>query len=216
MNRTRPILLQHTPPYLLIRVLEFLYKGDYTVSSATILNAIDSGLLRENTVVTRTPNTNIANAVDRDRLAIRYAACFHARVYAQAEYFVIESLQALAADRFSTALWSLRQDEDGFAAAMAEIYDRRAWNYVRLHQRVVPEILHSQTIYRAGPGFRGRALTPQLLEQVPCLGRDLAFVAMDEVDRLRRRLASAEQALSSVVNRAETHAPGQEAGSLDM
>ncbi|RAK74965.1 BTB/POZ domain-containing protein [Aspergillus fijiensis CBS 313.89] len=198
MNRTRPILLQHTPPYLLIRVLEFLYKGDYTVSSATILNAIDSGLLRENTVVTRTPNTNIANAVDRDRLAIRYAACFHARVYAQAEYF------------------SLRQDEDGFAAAMAEIYDRRAWNYVRLHQRVVSEILHSQTIYRAGPGFRGRVLTPQLLEQVPCLGRDLAFVAMDEVDRLRRRLASAEQALSSVVNHAETHAPGQEAGSLDM
>ncbi|RAH42613.1 BTB/POZ domain-containing protein [Aspergillus brunneoviolaceus CBS 621.78] len=122
-NRTRPILLQHTPPYLLIRVLEFLYKGDYTVSSATILNAIDSGLLRENTAVTRTPNTNIANAVDRDRLAIRYAACFHARVYAQAEYFVIESLQALAADRFSTALWSLRQDEDGLAAAMAEIYD---------------------------------------------------------------------------------------------
>ncbi|OJJ95140.1 hypothetical protein ASPACDRAFT_48242 [Aspergillus aculeatus ATCC 16872] len=105
MNRTRPILLRHTPPYLLIRVLEFLYKGDYTVSSATILSAIDSGLLHENTAVTRTPNANIANAVDRDRLAIRYAACFHARVYAQAEYLVIESLHALAADRFSTALW---------------------------------------------------------------------------------------------------------------
>ncbi|PYI27807.1 hypothetical protein BP00DRAFT_305327, partial [Aspergillus indologenus CBS 114.80] len=120
--RTTRIYLSHTPPYLLIRVLEFLYKGDYTVSSATISSAIDSGLLRDNTAVTRAPNTNTANPVDRDRLAIRYAACFHARVYAQAEYFQIESLQALAADRFSTALWSLRQDEDGFAAAMAEIY----------------------------------------------------------------------------------------------
>ncbi|PYI13636.1 hypothetical protein BO99DRAFT_452158 [Aspergillus violaceofuscus CBS 115571] len=141
INRTRRIYLPHTPPYLLIRVLEFLYKGDYTVSSATILSAIDSDLLRDNTAVTRAPNTNIANPVDRDRLAIRYAACFHAKVYAQAEYFQIEGLQVLAAGRFSTALWWLRQDEGGFAAAMAEIYDHRAWNYVRLHQRAVPEIL---------------------------------------------------------------------------
>ncbi|RAL08778.1 BTB/POZ domain-containing protein [Aspergillus homomorphus CBS 101889] len=196
---TKPIYLRHTAPYLLTKVLEYLYKGDYTFTTSTILTAIDKGLLRDNSAVVPTPDTNPPTAAGKDALAHRYVACFHAKMYAQAEYFLIEGLQTLAAHRFSTALWALRQDEDGFAAAMAELYDRRSWNYVRLHQRIVSELLHNQAIYRAGPGLKGKGLTPQLLEHVPCLGRDLAFVAMDEVMRLRRRLGAAEQALKAVL-----------------
>ncbi|PYH44764.1 uncharacterized protein BP01DRAFT_383329 [Aspergillus saccharolyticus JOP 1030-1] len=174
----------------------------------TLLNAIEKDLLRDDTGTSHTAITNMAHPATQEAVTIRYAVCFHAKVFAQAEYFGIESLQGLAADRFSTTLRSLRRDENGFAAAMAELYDRRSWDYLRLRRRVIPEILNNQAIYRSGPGCYGKSLSSWLLEHVPGLGRDLAFTAMDEMSRLRLQLAAAEQALKTFHN-------GEEARAID-
>lgn len=134
------------------RVLEFLYKGQYTrpkkaknpqdQASASSPPA-KRAKLDTPTAPVAASNTNKASSKTIRKGSTSVAvdlngACLHAVMFAEADYFMIPQLKELARRRFHEIFWEEYQSH--FADTVKKIYSRRA-NYAPLKALLVRKML---------------------------------------------------------------------------
>ncbi|KAJ5389423.1 uncharacterized protein N7496_000491 [Penicillium cataractarum] len=107
-----PIRFPDKEPVLMEKFLEFLYNGDYTLQPQTSSEKKGSASKPPTTCITENP------------------AYFHARMFAEDDYFLVDNLKARAEDyfftAFSTSLEMKNRRKETLKQTVEEVYSNRA------------------------------------------------------------------------------------------
>lgn len=159
------------------RVLEFLYKGQYTPPEKAKepqnqASASSPPAKRAKVVIPTAPvatsNANIASSktIEKGSTSVTVVpneACFHAAVLAEADYFMIPKLKMQAKERFNGTF--VVQNRSHFAETVKEIYSSRA-NYAPLKAAILRHLFDS-------PWRMSWLVDDKLVKLVPDFGVDL-------------------------------------------
>ncbi|KAJ5173348.1 hypothetical protein N7492_005941 [Penicillium capsulatum] len=186
---SEPVRFKDKDPVLIRKVLEYLYTGTYAPETCEGFPAIEPAPVMSSDS-TATSQNSMDLVLDVDNLRDAY---FHARLHGEAEYFMIDDLEANTKERFCGSLqasigWKYLFTEDydkkepsdmildSFETIVREIYSQRA-NYRALRPSLIQHVLENLPTFR---GATFHVLSDELLQEVPGLTFDICQFLLNQ------------------------------------